>query len=282
VKYLLTCLVPIALFASQLITPQAQPSKRLLQLLSCLDVSTDQTLESIIETTQNEWLRKNQPRWQMHEKCIGKKEEALKIIDAMGNIQAVYPKKRHYQNALILGASIQAVRNRMAFLIQEYEKGLRVNEIIILGSDRPLDSEKESLDILLDKYNGTLLFKENWHLTADSPNTEFEMMKVIYHQTEFPEGFDKIKVTFIRTPHAKASTNELVMAWLETNPNTKNTLAISSQPYVAYQDAVLKTHLDFNIETIGRQAHPNTLLSVHLDNIARTLYQENILRLKMR
>jgi hypothetical protein len=55
-------------------------------------------------------------------------------------------------------------------------------------------------------------------------------------------------------------------------------LAISRQPFVLYQDLVLYNVLQervglLHFETVGAAADPNESIAVHLDNLARCLYE---------
>ena len=54
-----------------------------------------------------------------------------------------------------------------------------------------------------------------------------------------------------------------------------NILAISNQPYVGYQNAVLQNLLPntFGIETVGKSASPNIKITTALDTLARWLQQ---------
>ena len=75
----------------------------------------------------------------------------------------------------------------------------------------------------------------------------------------------------------RPNTGDTIIAWLKHNPKPGEILAISSQPYVQYQDAVLKTLIPhgFSTETIGpATVGDSEAIAVNLDNVARILYQE--------
>ena len=67
-------------------------------------------------------------------------------------------------------------------------------------------------------------------------------------------------------------------------------LAISNNPYILYQDAVFRNALVCKnyyknptyLETIGPSSSPEKKLSVHMDNIARWLYESIHLRCSLK
>ena len=75
----------------------------------------------------------------------------------------------------------------------------------------------------------------------------------------------------------RPTTPDTVLDWLKIKPHPGLCLAISNQPYVLYQDSVLKTVLppSFTVETIGEKMDETSYnVSLLLDNLARFLYQE--------
>lgn len=266
---------------------QGTISSPLLSLLRLTDIEHDNSLASIVEKTQKQWLRAaGKERWEIDELYPEKRTEALALLDSLGCIAEVRPAHTHYDYAIVLGATVQRVRMRLQYLINLHSNGVQFKKIIILGGERPLDATLERKDVLLDTNNGLLTCKTNWKLQGPLPITEIEMMKMVYDQTQLPEKFAKIPVTFIDTPMIKMENGavrrpgfgDTIQTWLSHNPKEGSCLFISNNPYVGYADSVVRTFMPnrFIVETVGSAASDETKLSVHLDNCARWLYQEKI------
>jgi hypothetical protein len=81
----------------------------------------------------------------------------------------------------------------------------------------------------------------------------------------------------------RATTGDTIIDWLATSPAHGDCLFISNQPYVGYQDSVMRTYIPHSfgsLETCGPQASNTTRNSDILDDLARFLYQEKIRREK--
>ena len=149
----------------------------------------------------------------------------------------------------------------------------------MLGGARPLDVERESEEVLID-CNGPHC-KKNWQLTGPLPKTEIDMMEMVYDQMDLPS----IEHIFVGTPlipmtdgkTRNPATADIIQSWLNQKPQAGRYLFISTNPFVGYQDAAIRQCLpkEFTFETVGTAAHPDVKLSVHLDNLARWLYQES-------
>ena len=74
----------------------------------------------------------------------------------------------------------------------------------------------------------------------------------------------------------RPNTADTIKLWMHANPEPGLSLIISSQPYVHYQDAVLRAYLpaEFTLEVVGKKARSVVSDGKHLDNLARWLYQE--------
>ncbi len=262
------------------------PSQPLLDLLSELKVKHDGTLKSIVVATQKEWLREaGKERWEVEEKYPEKKDLLIQFFENFGFVNEINAKQNKYNYALLLGATLSRVRSRLAHLIDQWGKGVRFKKLIFLSGERPLDPKLENAAFLLDTNNKDLPFKKGWKLKGNLPKTETVMMRLVFQQTEIPKEMNAVEVMFIDTPMKKGengalrrpTTPDTVIEWLKTNPTEGTCLVISNQPYVSYQNSVLKTILppEFKVETIGKQMDEKSKqISVLFDTLARFLYQE--------
>ena len=117
-----------------------------------------------------------------------------------------------------------------------------------------------------------------------SYDAAYSLCSVVKNQLEMLVSND-VEVVFINTPPIlmadstlkRPATDDTIREWIkQEHPEPGRCLFLSSQPYVSYQDTVVRQALPqgSSIETIGPACNPNLFISVHLDNLARCLYAE--------
>lgn len=266
-----------------LLDAQGKPTQALQSLLNLMEVDHDGTLASIVEETRKAWLRPpNKERWDIAEIAPEKRPEALKLLDQLGCIKEAPPAKKDYDYAVLLGATVHRVRTRLSYLLDLHKAGIRFKKIIMLGGARPLNPEIESETILRNfNYKNS---KKTWELKGPLPTTEMEMMRMVYDQMEIPKG---LSCTSINTPMMDNGTRrpnrgDTITTWLSSKPKVGSYLFISNNPFIGYENAVARCHIpkEYGIETAGPRSSDDVKLSVHLDNLARWLYQEQEFRKK--
>ena len=267
-----------------LIDNQGNFSPALLELLDFLEIDHNNTLKSIVDATQKAWLRqKGKERWEMEETFPEKRKELINLFHQLGSIKAVKPQKKLYDYVLFFGASFPAFKQRLNFLFKLWNDDIRFNTIVFLGAQRPLDPQLESPEKMLNTTTNNFPYKKEWELKTEMPQTEIDMMKLVFDQAKLPQGFELVNLVFVDTPMQKTDsgqprrpiTVDTINKWLKTYPKPGSLLVISSQPHVGYQDTVARTVLPshFSIETVGAAAGPGLKTAVYLDNLARWLYQ---------
>ena len=265
-----------------------KPTPALLNLLNFLQVQHDGSLESIVKATQQAWLRpKDKERWEIAERYENKREELLNHFSLVGIVDNIKPTNKHYDYVILLGCTAPTFRKRIAHLVKLFNAGTSFDKIVLLGSQRSLDSNLESVEELLDAHNKWLSFKPDWQQPASMPTTEIEMMKMIIDQTKLPSELSIVPFIFVDTPMQiagdgtirRATTADTIAQWLSASPKPGSCILISSQPYVGYQDAVARTNLplSFTVDTVGLEAGMKEKIVTYLDSLARWLYQENAL-----
>lgn len=258
-----------------IIGDQGQISSDLLKLLEITGVTHDGSLADIVKKTQEQWLRQpGKERWEIVAKDWKKREdEILKLIRSLDLVESISPLQKNYDYLLWMGAAYSRVESRLQHIIALWQDGLRFNDVVILTGARPLI--KDEIDKIKQKYS----VKNEVELT-----TEADCMKYVYENISMPEAMRAVPVTFVNVPMFKnqdgslkrPTTGDTVNLWFQqAKPTPGNCLVISNQPYVCYQNSVVKTLLPqgFIIETVGEKAE-GTKIDDHLDNLARFLYQE--------
>lgn len=261
--------------AAVLYNEEGGPSQALLDILQYFSVPHEGSWESIVLATQKAWLRPlGKERWH----CLPQKtKEAKEVYPLFSRLQltssyhAVQP---HYDYILIPGATVQVVKQRIRFLVEEWNRGVRFKNIVLLTGDRLLDPHFENM---------RTLGSPSEELT---PGNETQMM-VLLTQQMFPPSWHSIPLIVVDTPaptgRKRPNTQETFACWLERNPKPGKALIVSSQPFIGRQDTIARQMLPpaFGVETVGPGASLQQYLSepraerIVLDEIARWIYQEN-------
>ena len=121
---------------------------------------------------------------------------------------------------------------------------------------------------------------------TESCTTEADVAHKLWEDTQLPEEWRNLPVTFIVVPmksegKVRPSTEDTVRAWFSAHPRPCKALFISDQPFCGYQFAVIKTTLpeEFLFDLVGPEtelySHPSGA-AITLDSVARWLYQESL------
>jgi len=271
------------------IDAQKNPSTELLKLLDVMGVQHDGSLQSIMQATQKAWLRQaGKERWQIGDQFAQKRDIVMPLLTNMGFVHEQKVTQNQYDYALVLGATMQRMRSRVAYLLKQVTAGIHVGKIIVLTGLRDRSNDIETESVILGTTQTDLPIKKDWHLTGALPATETDMIKLIFEQTDFPDVFKSIPVEFINTPVQMAkdgtlrrpNTADTVHAWLATSPVPGSCLAVSNQPYNLYQDTIIRNSLPstFMLETVGagvdisEKAQKQENIAVFLDTLARYIF----------
>jgi len=262
------------------------PTKALLQLLKIMNIEHDGTLRTIVKETQKKWLRPaGQERWEEQNYFIYTNDTLSSLFEELYLTQEIKPLKQQYTYAVLLGGSISDIRNRLSYLIRLWKDGIRFETIIVFTGKRPLDQNIDSLELLLHNTHATLPFKQDWQVNGQLPYTETEMIKFIFNQIKTPKAWNAIPIVFVDTPMQKTengnvrrpNTQDTINEWLTVyHPEPGSILALSHQPFIGYQGAVLRKSLpvDFVIDTVGDIDFENEGTATILDALARWIYNE--------
>lgn len=264
-----------------------RPSKALNELLEKTGIVHDGSFDSIVAATQKTqaeggWLRvPGTERWDCPNKDI--EENLLESINELGVLNEIKPSKTKYKYAVILGATAVGMRTRLAYLKKLHENGVVFDNLVFLVGERPRSLAVESDEVLLDAQNGIIDFDEKWSFSGIFPQTETEIARLVYEQSELSAAFRSIPVTFIDTPMQKTTqgslrrptTEDTIYEWQRSGSTPGTVLAISSQPHVYRQRLIICSIMpeEFFIECVGPSVDYEDLnASVLLDSLARDLY----------
>lgn len=247
-KILFFLLISFSLCAYQLIDkPAAQ------ELLALFDVPKDLSIEELIAYLEGEWLQWDKERWEMDSRFEEKKAAALTLLQELDWIDPIQAKERHYDYALILGSTGKAMQAELDFLYEEWKRGVRFDQIVLLSGARDLDPSIET--------------------APPGINTEAELLLYLFNQSLLK---DIAPCTWINSAGFRPSRAKTISDWLLNDPIPGSCLVVSRQPFISYQEASVRKSLpsDFSLEAIGPAAVQEYPLSIYLDNFVRVLKYE--------
>lgn len=208
------------------------------------------TLEEITGVSSQDWIQSGD-RWTFEELFEDKRDQILPVLESMGVFEDKLAQKNRYDCAMVLGSLHASVERRFTHLIDEWNRGVRLEKVIFLTGQRPLHIEKE---------------KEFLHLESETA-----MMVWTWSHMDIPEDLRALSLEIIDAPAlpggGRPTTESTVYAYLETNPIPGSLLIFSCQPYVEYQKVILQLLLpsNFEIEAVGPAGGRNLPTSVLLD-----------------
>jgi hypothetical protein len=256
---------------------------------SGLTISDDISPEGMNELLQAHWIQRGKFRYEIQGKPPT--PEDLALLQEIGCIDEVKaPSDIHvFDGALLTGAILGRVRTRLAFLAHEYWTGAQFNTVYLLGSERPLNPEKEGANDLQFPREG-LHRREVWKPGGPAlPITEIEMMQYVVEQSDIPKDWN---IVVIKTPNVPlqgagsrpANTGDTFSQWQkQTGLTTGTFLVVSNNPFVDYQETNARRVLPQGMQLfgIGPAANTGLPLGTFCDNLAKQLYEEILLRQRL-
>lgn len=243
------------------------PSPSLIFLFDLMGVAHDYSLKSMVRNTQTRWLQANKERWHFDPREEHRIHYILPFLNKIGCVEAIWAKEKQYDYAIVLGGYHTRIKARLQHLCDEFARGVRFRRLVFLTGERFLDPETEA-----PLYGMT------------SKQTEAELMQHIWDKNFASTPLKNLPFALIDTPGYKMpngnwqrpTTKDTVAKWLTFSPKPGTCLCLSSQPFIGYQNAVMRSCLpsSFGVETVGAHTEKDLPLSVYLDNLARWLYQE--------
>lgn len=272
-----------------LIKHDGLPADALVELFYVL-TGTVMTLDEMHVYAQAHFLRPTGiERWHMEVSVFEPlKDKLIPLLDALGMIQQENPSQEAYDIIIIFGATASGMRGRLGFAQKCcYEQLCNSSCLVFLTSERPRFDDIETASVI---FNKTIVDK--------LPEREIEIAHILVDDI-ITNALVRDRLQFVATnliiepsgSQRRANTFDTIVTWLSQMISNEqmvhrlqsvSILAISDNPHIVYQDAVLRSALgcfglsDYTLETVGRAAeidHPLSL-AVMLDALARTLYVE--------
>jgi hypothetical protein len=231
------------------------------EILTLFDVQDNLPLEEICLLLENQWLQAYIESWNMDLRFEDKYDQIFPFFEQLQYTNTIKASKEHYNYALVLGATKKVMEIRLNFLYEEWLRGVRFDRIVLLAGARDLNPAVEIYPEELKTENELLIYLFNRH-----PLKELAPYVVIDSPKQMLENGT------LRRP----TTSSNIIDWLKSNPKPGSCLAVSTQPFLNYQESVIRYHLpsSFDIELIGPEVRRKYPLSNYLDLFAKQLKYE--------
>ncbi len=262
---LFTWLLPSCIYAAE------EVPAPIVALLEATNVPHENTWDSVVDATQQAWLRPNGlERWQCDDRYASRKAEFWPLLEEAGLTDEVAPSRSCYKYAIILGSNCYTVLARLKYFMELVQNGLAFEKILLLGSGR-----------LLERYEQEFLAD----LSCENCQNEMDMMEAVWTQKA---AALQIPIMAVSTPLkevegklVRPTTMDTIFTLHRQYPQEQSLLFISSQPYIGYQRAVAAKVLQAPAEACGPKIpYQNYIegrpkVSVCLDSLARQIYVEH-------
>ncbi|MBS0626405.1 MAG: hypothetical protein JSS32_10175 [Verrucomicrobia bacterium] len=229
----------------------------LTELFTLFGTSSDKPLVQLKEETRALWMQAGKERWEFESRYEEEKEILWPLFAKLDLFDSILASRSHYDFALVHGALLSRVEDRLNFLISEWNRGVRFNQLVFLTGQRPLQPSE---------------------LAKVGAPFETDMVRWVYERADMPVEMRALPVTFVDASGQngrRPCTEDTVRTWLSMKPIPGTCLCVSNQPYTCYQDGVIKRLLPdpFTVETIGPQTGSDPSVSILLDTLAKWLNQ---------
>ena len=230
------------LFQYASITPYGKPEN-----YYCPPLATDNqlayTILTIVRETQENFTIRNgeQERWEVHSLnwMTQNKERLRHNLKTLGFIEAIKPQQQSVDAVCVLGATTAKMADRIDYVESLIQAGLQTKSIILLAGERYVTKDVDGTEKELTQLAKKLNFPD-WRKL-----TETHLIKDLYSTSALQNR--GIMTYLIDTPArnlprptTQTTTLELI-SWLKTHDNIKKIIFVSNQPYVHYQNAIIRS-----------------------------------------
>lgn len=259
--FLLLCLFSLRCEALTLVDNEGKLVQPFVELLELFELPTDRSSLETAQIVRSKWIQEGKERWQYEYYFEELKEQAMPLMKRLGCVDAIHAQELHYDYAIVMGALLCRVERRLDFLWEEWQRGVRFETLVFLTGQRDIDSKQEPL--------------------PEGVDSETQMMIRVYRAHPLSQAAREVPLVIIDTSKQfdnvaslrRPNTSDTIKAWLKTHPQPGRCLAVSDQPFIGYQEAVVKQFLpsNFTLEFIGRADEEKFPLTLYLDNLAKWL-----------
>ncbi len=197
-----------------------------------------------------------QERWEIKPAAwmLKNQEANFSYLRTLGFIDSVKPTTTSTDAICILGTTLERITNRLNYANLAVTDGIQADKLILLAGERVatlgVDGTKEQLTNIANNYHISDLIKlTETHLIQEAYNNSLlSNNKIPSYVIDTPAGD-------LPRPTTQTTILELI-EWPKQHEDINDILFVSNQPYVKYQEAIIKEvlqsrNISINVEVIG-------------------------------
>lgn len=292
----LAAIIPTCELAHTIVNAQKQPNETIQEIATLTGIAGKPDLKKLVELTQKEeaqWLRprvtppqgagSTQPvfaeRNAIKTVFPENKDQLMALFKKLGWCDTRMPKGKIYKYGLLLGGISSSMVDRLKFLESLCKTGaVKLEKLVLLTGKRAVTvADSTELDFL------ETIWKDS--VFVNTLKTEADIAKALLLKTDFFPLLKQLPLVAIGSEAEKgqprATTATPAAEWVSMTPKeelTGSCLAISSNPFVTFQDFSLRMVLpeSLMLETCGAvdaRLVGDQGLGNCLDSLARALFQ---------
>jgi hypothetical protein len=225
---------------------------------------------SLVQVTQHNFMRRSgkqeiwdveTPAWMKY-----KPQDTLKLFSVLSMVDPVIPNVSHTDAICILGATRLTMDKRIKYTEELYASNTLISpRVILLAGERYVTPD--TAEAILD---GSPEYLQALALSLGKPADKIIETDLILDLFAGSSLRDKVTMMLIDTPqrNGQRPTTESTVTdlcdKLKQTPDIKHVVFVSSQPYVAYQRAIIqhvfaKNNLQITFDVIGSRFDPSVV-----------------------
>lgn len=270
----LQAVIPTCDLVQSLITPDHQPTEALKRIAAATGIEGKYDLKKLIEVTQSRWKRPAESeRDAIKPMFVEKTKELMSLFEEIGLTKEILPRNKNYTYGVIHGSIARTMLARFNFLENLIaNKAVHIELLVLLTGKRAIGVADANEREFVSKY-----LKD-----VSSLSTETDIAKALLLQTDLFPHLKKIPLQLVDAAatagNSRPHTVNTVIDWFATNPKPGSIIAVSTGPFGAYQDLIVRTTASekFTLETCGPvdpRLTGDLLVGLCLDSLTRTLFQ---------
>jgi hypothetical protein len=296
-------LVSSSLLRYDLIEEGGQANEHLLNFLDLFGIKHQGTVKSINAAMQEHFIRKpGLERWHLEDTEQDKelRTPALELLRNMHLVEAIPYLSVNVDYFLLFGAKLPRMEQRFKDFLAQYNPGiLQCKNIVLLGGVRKLMEDEVAViqKELADEYDNFLkrLGKQSTELTeADALRFIWQTKAIGNLKAQFQEGKNLFFVNstdITQGTNQRPTTGSTIETWLtEFKPAPGSCHANVEKPYGVRMEKNLRLILEKHSQALGSAnqkfsitwnspaAANDLLLTTYKDELARTFFQEYLLK----
>ncbi|WP_213318630.1 hypothetical protein [Chlamydiifrater volucris] len=216
-----------------------EPLRSILAQLGAVDLESKEDIKEALRIWRLEEVERREGKIKEHV-CLSDVHAFYNDLSMLYMTQVVPAYSATYDTAVILGGTLPSIRQRLDFLVREWNRGVRFRKIVFLCGERPLYRNIEEREQFFDVRHNPFPVESSWdERVGDMPKSEEGVARFVWSQMKLPKIWrdtSKMSVVFIcakPTGDRTRATREDTLKLFRSYEGFSKTLFVSSQPFIS-------------------------------------------------